>query len=104
MLRSEQRWLADTERAVSEVRAWRERELTRFWPAVWRRWVLAAAFALVSAWAAGAGYGWATRPYATDLAQLRSRAELVESVERRILALNPAERKQFETLLLPPPR
>ena len=104
LLRNEQRWLTDAQRAVSEVHAWREREVTRFWPAVWRRWVVAAALALASAFAAGAGYAWATRPYATELAQLRSRAEFVESVERRILALNPAQRKQFEAFVLSPPR
>jgi hypothetical protein len=104
LFRSEQRWLADAERAVSEVRAWRERELTRFWPAMWRRWLVAAAFALASALAAGAGYAWVTRPYANELAQLRSRAEFVEAVERRILALSPAQRKQFEAVVLSPQR
>jgi hypothetical protein len=104
LFNSERRWLADAERAVSEMRAWRERELTRFWPAVWRRWVLAVTFALASAWTAGAGYAWATRPYASELAQLRSRAEFVEAVERRILALSPAQRKQFEAVVLSPPR
>src|SRR5262249_34398310 len=65
----------DAGRGVAEVRAWRQQELTRFWPAVWRRGVLPAAFALTSAWAAGAGYAWVTRPYSGELAQLRSRTE-----------------------------
>ncbi|HUK36960.1 MAG TPA: hypothetical protein VLV86_23760, partial [Vicinamibacterales bacterium] len=90
LLRSEQRWLAEAQRTVSEVRAWREQERARFWPAMWRRWVVAVVFALAAAWAAGAGYAWATRPYASELAQIRSRVEFVESVERRILALTPA--------------
>ena len=48
------------------------------WPAVWRRWVLALVFALASAAAAGAGYAWATRPYAAELDTLRSRAALAD--------------------------
>lgn len=104
LLRDEQRWLTNAERVVSEVRAWREHELRRFWPAMWRRWAVAAAFALASAWAAGAGYAWATRPYANELAQLRSRAEFVEGVERRILELSPAQRQQFEAVVFSAPR
>jgi hypothetical protein len=104
LLKNEQRCLVDAERVLSEVRAWREQEIARFWPAEWRRWVFAAAFALASAWTAGAGYAWATRPYANELAQLQSRAELFESVERRIIALTPSQRRQLEALLAPPPR
>jgi len=70
LLRDEQRWLAEAERAVSEVRFWRQEERAHFWPAIWRRWVIAVLFALPGAWAAGAGYAWATRPCANELAQL----------------------------------
>jgi hypothetical protein len=41
-----------------DVRHFREQERLRFWPGVWRRWVLAVAFALASAAAAGASYSW----------------------------------------------
>src|SRR6266508_93710 len=58
LLKEEQRWLADAQRTVSEIRSWREHELARFWPAVWRRWLLAATFALATSWVAGAGYAW----------------------------------------------
>jgi hypothetical protein len=53
VLQGEQTWLAQAERTVAEVRAWREREAQRFWPAVARRWALALIFALASAWSAG---------------------------------------------------
>jgi len=104
LLRSEQRWLAEAQRTVSEVRAWREQERARFWPAMWRRWVVAVVFALAAAWAAGAGYAWATRPYASELAQIRSRVVFVVSVERRILALTPAQRRQVVAILERPGR
>lgn len=99
LVRDEQRWLAEAQRTVSEIRLWRQEERARFWPAMWRRWFVAALFALASAWAAGAGYAWATRPYANELVQLRSRAEFIELVERRIIALAPPERRRFEALL-----
>lgn len=99
LLRDEQRWLAEAQRTVSEVRLWREQERTRFWPAMWRRWLVAVMFALVAAWAAGAGYAWAVRPYASELADLRSRAAFADAVERRISVLSSVQRRQVETLL-----
>src|SRR3954470_17413300 len=71
VLRQEQTWLSQAERTVAEVRAWREREAQRFWSGVARRWALALLFALASAWSAGAGYAYVTRPYAEALGRLR---------------------------------
>ena len=41
LLQREQSWLAQAERTIAQVRAWREREAQRFWPGVARRWALA---------------------------------------------------------------
>src|SRR5438105_4626490 len=54
VLQREQSWLAQAQRTVEEVRRWRELEARRFWPGVWRRWMIALFFALASAAAAGA--------------------------------------------------
>ena len=56
-------------RTIAEVRSFREEEMRRFWPAVWRRWAVAVAFALAAAAAFGAGYVWASRPYEAELAE-----------------------------------
>ena len=48
---------------------------------------------------AGAAYGWAVKPYAAENAYLRLRQDFVESLERRMLQLTPAERRQVDTLL-----
>ena len=85
VLRDEQAWLARTQEVLANVRYFREQEVARFWPAVWRRWVVALVFALASATAAGAGYGWATRPSVAELELLRSRSELADSVARRVM-------------------
>jgi hypothetical protein len=90
---------------VSEVRSFREQEMLRFWPGVFRRWIVALVFALASAAAAGAGYAWWTRLYAAELAALRSRVGVVDFVEQRVLTMTPAERRQFDTLMKSkPPR
>lgn len=81
VLRQEQTWLSRAQLVVSEVRSFREQEMLRFWPAVFRRWILALAFALASSAAAGVGYGWWTKPFAVELATLRSRAEFVDFIE-----------------------
>ena len=99
LLQQEERWLRETERAVAEVRRLREEEMRRLRPAVVRRWALALIFALVSAAATGAGYAWITRPYEAELAALRSRTEFTELVERRVLSMTPAERRQFDALM-----
>lgn len=99
ILQLEQSWLQQAKHTVAEVRDFREFEMRRFWPSVWRRWALALVFALASAGAAAAGYGWITKPYATELATLRSRTELADFVEQRILTMTPAERRQLDALM-----
>jgi len=99
LLRDEQRWLAQTETTIAAVRRWREQEAHAFWwPLMWR-WVVVYAFALASVALSGAGYAWASEPYATENATLRSRAELADRIERRLLSMTPADRQQFERLM-----
>jgi hypothetical protein len=64
-----------------------------------RRWTVALLFALVSAAAAGAGYAWWTKPYAAELADLRSRVEFARFVEHRVLMMTPTERRQLDALM-----
>lgn len=105
MLRQEQEWLTRAQLAVAEMRSFREQDTLRFWPGVVRRWVVAFAFALASAGAAGASYAWATKPYAAEIEALRTRMEFVEFVEHRVVTMTPAERRQFDTLMKwKPPR
>lgn len=99
MLRQEQDWLTRAQLAISEVRSFREQEMLRFWPGVLRRWIVALVFALASAAAAGAGYAWWTKPHASQLEALRSRLQFATSVEDRVLAMTPAERRQFDRLM-----
>lgn len=99
LLRQEQSWLAQLQAAITDVRRFRELERLRFWPGVGRRWVLALGFALAAAAAAGGGYSWATRPYAAELAELRSRVQLADAVSRRTMTMSPAERRQFDSLM-----
>ena len=99
VLKRERSWLDQAQRTMEEARRWREQEMSRFWPGVWRRWAVALVFALASAVAAGAGYGWITKPYTTNLAALRSRAELADLIEQRILTMTPAERRQLDALM-----
>ena len=99
LLRQEQGWLERLQAVITDVRRFREQERLRFWPGVWRRWVLAVGFALAAVVAAGAGYSWATRPYAAELAELRSRVQLADAIARRTMTMSPAERRQFDTLM-----
>ena len=85
--------------AITDVRRFREQERLRFWPGVWRRWVLAVIFALAAAAAAGAGYGWVTRPCTAELAELRSRVQLADAIARRMMTMSPAEKRQFDALM-----
>ena len=73
LLRDEQTWLVRAEQVITTMRHQREWEVHRFWPAVWRRWVVAVMFAVVTTGAASAGYVWAARPDAAELADLRAR-------------------------------
>ena len=99
VLQQEQSWLERAQLVVAEVRSFREQDMRRFWPGVVRRWIVALAFALASAVAAGAGYAWVTKPYKTELAALRSRVEFGDFVQHRIVAMTPAERRQFDALM-----
>jgi hypothetical protein len=58
----DERWLERARRTIAEVRALREDEMRRLWPAVWRRWAVALIFALASAAVFGAGHVWSSRP------------------------------------------
>src|SRR5712691_1255946 len=49
VLQREQSWLDQAQRTIEEARRWRQVEMQRFWPGVWRRWALALVFALASA-------------------------------------------------------
>jgi hypothetical protein len=99
ILRQEQTWLDQAERTVNEVRRWRDLGAYRFWPGVVYRWALALAFALAAVWTAGAGYARVTKPYAAEIAALRSRAEFVDLVEQRVVTMTGSERRQFDALM-----
>lgn len=99
VLRHECDWLRQTQGLLADVRYFREQERLRFWPGVWRRWVLALAFALASAAAAGAGYAEWTEPHESQLTELRKRVELVHTIEARMATMTPTERRQLEKLM-----
>ncbi len=82
VLEDEQSWLAGAVETVNRVQAFREDEMRRFWPAMWRRWAIAMCFSLASAVAVGTGYVWATRPHEAELVALRQRVELLDVVAR----------------------
>ena len=88
-----------TQAMLRELRALREDERRRFWPAVWRRWVVALLFALFASGAFGAGYELARRPDTMELNTLRSRVELLDYVAQRVLRMTPAERREFDELM-----
>jgi hypothetical protein len=102
-MQEEQTLLVRTERLLSQIQYLREQEVSRYWPAVWRRWMLALVFALASAGAAGAGYAWATR---TNMASQTpgSPADLADFVARRLATMTSVERRQFDGLLKKLPR
>jgi hypothetical protein len=95
----EESWLEQAERTVAEVREWREQEAGQFWPGVARRWAVALIFALVSAWTAGAGYAFVTKPWEAELTALRARTGFAELVERRVAKMTRTERRQFDALM-----
>ena len=99
VLQREHSWLDQAQRTMEEARRWRELEMRRFWPGVWRRWVLALVFALASAAAAGAGYAAVMRPWAAEITALRERMAFAEFVERRVVMMTPAERRRFDSLM-----
>ena len=99
LLRDEQTWLVRAEQVITTMRHQREWEVRRFWPAVWRRWVVAVMFAVVTTGAASAGYVWAARPDAAELADLRARMDGLDVIAERVLTMTPAERRQFDALM-----
>ena len=99
LLRSEETWLRRAEDVIRAGRDARECELQRFWPGVWRRWAVAMVLALVVAFAAGAGYVWAVRPYQSELAALRTTAGVGDEVVRKLQRMTPTQRQQFEDLM-----
>jgi hypothetical protein len=101
VLNAQRTWLTQTERVLEQVRALREDEMRRFWPATWRRWAVALAFALAAAMASGAGYVWAVRTYELELASLRDRIRFLDVVAERVITMTPAERRQFDALMKP---
>jgi len=99
VLREEHDWLKSAQLAVSQVRSFREEEMMRFWPGVLGGWALALVFALASAGVAGASYARVTKPYAAEIADLRSRVGFADFVQHRMLTMTPAERRQFDALM-----
>jgi hypothetical protein len=99
VLREERNWLREAQQLLVDVRHFREHERLRFWPAVWRRWVLAVAFALAAAAAAGTGYAWWTSLSDDKLKELRDRAALADVIAARMVMLTAAERRQLDRLL-----
>lgn len=99
VLTQEQQWLTRTERLVESLRNWRYRESLGYGrPLAWR-WALATTFALFATAAAGAGYVWAARPYAEEVAYLRSRNAFADALEARMVRMTAAERRQLDALL-----
>jgi hypothetical protein len=99
LLNDERAWLVRAQDFISQVEHFREGELNRFWPAVWKRWAMIVVLILATGLATGAGYVWAARPYEAELASLRAGVELGDTVARRVLEMTPAERRQFEVLM-----
>ncbi len=99
LLSEEETWLRRAEDVIRAGRYARECELQHFWPGVWRRWAVAAAFALSSVFTASAGYLWATQPYRAEVARLREAADVGDAVARRVLRMTPVERKEFDAIV-----
>jgi hypothetical protein len=98
LLTREETWLREAQKTVAEVSAWRAREARQWWPRI-ERWIVAALFAIASAAAAGAGYASATKPYAAEINELKTRIDFAEYIERRIIQMSPAQRREFDALM-----
>ena len=96
LLSKEETWLIRAQDLVAKVERFREQEIDRFWRAVWRRWVVAVAFALTAVAAVGGVYAWVARPYAADVA---ARVEFTDALAHRVLKMTPAERRQLDSLM-----
>jgi hypothetical protein len=99
LLSEEQVWLTRSTALVSELRRLRESELAQFWPWVWRRWAMVLLLSGMTAFGGVAGYVWAMRPHAAELAAARERAAWASSLAERVLKMTPAERRQFDALM-----
>jgi hypothetical protein len=99
LIRQEQTWLEQAERAVKEVQRWRDLEACRFWPGVVYRWIFALAFALFAVWASSAGNTWMNRDHNRELAELQSRLALLDVIEQRAATLPVREQQQLRKLL-----
>jgi hypothetical protein len=99
-LREEQSLLTRAQETIAVARHFREQEMARFWPSIWRRWAIAIVFALGALAAAGAAYGWATTPHAREFAELRERASFGDRILMRLAGMNAVQRRQFEALLM----
>jgi hypothetical protein len=99
VLRDERDWLYQAQKLLADAHRFRQQERLRFWPGVWRRWMLAAAFALLSAAASGAGHAWVTQLCAAKLSELRVQAGLGEAVMQRVATMTPGERRQFDVFM-----
>ncbi len=96
LLSKEETWLIRAQDLVTKVERFREHEVERFWPAMWRRWAAALVFALVAVAAAGGAYAWIARPYA---ANIDARIEFADALAHRVLKMTPSERRQLDSLM-----
>ena len=101
LFENERACLAKAQELIAQVRYWRESEINRLWPAVWRRWALAMALTFVTALIGGVGYGWSNRTQHAEIERLRQRHEFMDAMAERFLEMTPAERQQFEALMRP---
>jgi hypothetical protein len=99
LLAEERVWLQEAQRVVGQVRDLRANELRRIRTSRVAQCLAAVAFAVSSAMAVGAGYAWVTKPYASELSELRARQDFAELIESRFVTMTPAERRQFEVLM-----
>lgn len=99
VLRDERDWLRQARQLLVDVHHFREQERLRFWPGVWRRWVLAATFALAAAAVAGAGYARWTDRNADELNVLRGKVVQADAFAARMATMTPAERRQLDRLM-----
>ncbi len=98
LLTREETWLREAQNTVAEVSAWRAREVHQMWPRIGPS-IVAAMFAIAAAAAAGAGYAWVTKPYISEISVLKARTDFAEYVERRVVDMTPAQRRQFDALM-----
>jgi hypothetical protein len=95
----EQQWLTRTHDLLRDVQHWRDGELRQARRVLRWRWAAPFAFALASSVATGAGLLWAWRPFAEELARVRTQVEFAEAVESRLGAMTNSERQEFERLM-----